>query len=87
MSAIYSDKQYREQMRKDEEICPEKWAEGEVDIMQMTIGEYGEFIERLQKIRELSNQPHAICRHVKLMREAIEIITAHEKKAPEKLDP
>jgi hypothetical protein len=84
MSISYSDEWYEEQKRNDEKICPEKWAEGEVDFTQMTIGEYREFCERLRKIRELSDQLHTLCRHVKLMREAIEIITKHEKSKPEK---
>ncbi len=77
----------REHFPKDEEICPEDWAEGEMDYMSITVGQFTEYMERMVKIQNLSVSPYTACRHVKLMREAIEIITAHEKEVPEKLDP
>jgi hypothetical protein len=74
----------REHFPKDEEICPEAWAEEEIDYMSITVGQFTEYNERMEKIRNLSISPYTACRHVKLMREAMEIITAHEKKEPEK---
>jgi hypothetical protein len=75
----------RKHFPKDEEICPVAWAEGEMDYMSITIGQFTEYKDRMDTIQSLSISPYTACRHVKLMREAIEIITAHEKKEPEKI--
>jgi len=80
MDPEHHRKMIEEQRRRDEEICSEKWAEGELDIMPISVGQFSEYMERIIKIQNLSISPYTVCRQVKLMREAIEIITAHERK-------